>query len=126
MNGFLAVALGGALGSVLRHAAGLALARYAPSIETAGTLFVNVAGSGLLGLLMGWLLSLAEPRPLVFLFFATGLCGGFTTFSTFSREAVHMFETGPVLNAAAYVGVSVAGSLGAFFIALVIARRVFA
>lgn len=126
MNGFLAVALGGALGAVLRHAAGLAFARYAPGIETAGTLFVNVAGSGLLGLLMGWLVSSEQSRPMVFLFFATGVCGGFTTFSTFSREAVHMFMTGPALNAAAYVGASVVGSLGAFFIGLMLARRVFA
>ena len=126
MNGFLLVALGGAIGSVLRHAASLAFARYLPSFETAGTLFVNVFGSAVLGFFMGWLITQDTPRSLLFIFFATGVAGGFTTFSTFSRETIHMVLNGPPFNAAAYVIVSVIGSLGAYFIALTIARRAFA
>jgi fluoride exporter len=126
MNSLLVVALGGAIGSLLRHAAGLAAVRLAPGAETAGTLFVNVVGSGLLGLLMGWLLAQEGPRPLLFLFLATGVCGGFTTFSTFSREAVHMFMTGSVTNGLMYIALSVAGSLGGFFVGLMIMRRIMA
>jgi fluoride exporter len=126
MNGFIAVALGGALGSVLRHAATLGFARWTPGFETAGTLFVNVVGCGILGVFMGWLLSLDSPRNLLWMFFATGVCGGLTTFSTFSRETVHMFLNGPLLNALAYIGVSVVGSIGAYFAAMMIARRAFA
>ncbi len=126
MNGFILVAIGGAIGSALRYGASLAFARLLPGMETAGTLFVNVVGSGLLGLVMAWLLSLDTPRTLLFLFLTTGLMGGFTTFSTFSREAVHMFTEGSAIRAAIYVSVSVVGSLGAFFLCLLAGRRLFA
>lgn len=126
MNGFILVAIGGAIGSALRYGASLAFARLLPGMETAGTLFVNVVGSGLLGLVMAWLLSLDTPRTLLFLFLTTGLMGGFTTFSTFSREAVHMFTEGSAVRAAIYVSASVVGSLGAFFVCLLAGRRLFA
>lgn len=126
MNGFILVAIGGAIGSALRYGASLAFARLLPGMETAATLFVNVVGSGLLGLVMAWLLSLDTPRTLLFLFLTTGLMGGFTTFSTFSREAVHMFTEGSAVRAAIYVSVSVVGSLGAFFLCLLAGRRLFA
>ncbi len=126
MSGFLFVAMGGAVGSALRYGAGLAMSRFFPAMETAGTLFVNIAGSGALGLMMAWFLSLENPRTLLFLFLTTGLMGGFTTFSTFSREAVHMFTEGSAIRAFAYIGLSVAGSLGAFFVCLMAGRRLFA
>ncbi len=126
MNGFLMVALGGAIGSALRYGAGLLFARYLPEAETAGTLFVNVVGSGLLGAMMAWFLSLEAPRTLLFLFLTTGLMGGFTTFSTFSREAISMMIEGSVFRAAGYAGTSLAGSLSAFFLCFMAGRRLLA
>jgi CrcB protein len=125
MQGILLVAIGGAIGSVLRYGAGLGFARMFPQQEFLGTLFVNITGSGLLGLLLGWLLTLESPRNLLWLFAATGLCGGFTTFSTFSREAVMMMSDGAFVRAAGYIAASVTGALAALIAGIAIANRVF-
>ncbi len=125
MQGVILVAIGGAIGSALRYGAGAGFARYFPQHDYAGTLFVNIAGSGLLGLLMGWALTLENPRNLLWLFLATGLCGGFTTFSTFSREAVMMMSEGAFIRAAGYAAVSVTGAIAAMFAGLAVANRVF-
>lgn len=126
MYGLVCVALGGAIGSALRYGAGLAFARLIPSAEIGGTLFVNVVGSGLLGFIMAWFLTLDSPRTLLMLFLTTGLMGGFTTFSTFSRDAVQLLLEGSLLRAATYIAVSVVASLGAFSVCLVAGRRLFA
>jgi CrcB protein len=77
------VFLGGGLGSVMRYL----IAKYLPVIDSlpyTGTLLVNVVGCLLLGLATGYFMS-EQQRPLL-LFLGVGLCGGLTTFSTFSLE----------------------------------------
>ena len=96
----LLVASGGAVGSVLRYAAtGFAQRLYATGSGAAvsfpvGTLFVNITGSFLIGLLMG----LTESRALLGaearLLLVTGFLGGYTTFSAFSLEALVLFRAG--------------------------------
>ena len=109
------IALGGALGSVLRYllVAGIG----APW----GTAAVNVLGSFTIGALF----VLLDARAGWQLFLMTGLLGGFTTFSAFSLETALMIERGRYGPAAAYVGVSVVAAIAALFVGLMIARRLF-
>ncbi len=119
-----AVALGGAAGSVARYwltGVGQRLASGFPS----GTLLVNVAGSLLLGFLARFLLATgatAELRAAL----TIGLCGGFTTFSTFSYETVLLLESGSYARAAWYVVSSVLISLAAVWAGFVLARSLIA
>lgn len=128
MNGFFLVALGGAIGASLRHGAGLATVRLAPdSVWPWATLFVNVTGSLAMGLLVGWLaLKSSEAGQATRLFLATGVLGGFTTFSAFSLEVANMMRSGALAKAASYAGVSVLIGVGALFAGLWLARRMFA
>jgi len=128
MNGFFLVALGGAIGASLRHGAGLAAVRVIPGGNWPwGTFFVNVTGSLAMGLLVGWLAFKAnEGGQDMRLFLATGVLGGFTTFSAFSLEAANMMREGALAKAFGYAGASVLLGIGALFIGLWLARRVFA
>lgn len=110
------VALGGALGSVLRHLVSLgALALFGAAFPW-GTLAVNLLGSALIGVAGG--LGLGGGWRL---FVVTGVLGGFTTFSAFSLETGLLFERAPWL-AALYVGATLAGGLCAFALAYMLAR----
>jgi fluoride exporter len=84
------VAAGGAAGSVLRWAAERRVTASAPGGVPAGTLVVNVAGSALLGLLVG----LDAPTGVLALL-GTGLCGGVTTFSGICLQAVEVGRLSP-------------------------------
>jgi CrcB protein len=97
------IALGGAIGSVLRYLMVSAIG--AP----VGTLAVNVLGSFAIGVLFVWL----DAREGWQLFLMTGVLGGFTTFSAFSLDTLKLLQAGQTLQAAAYVGASVALSLAA-------------
>lgn len=104
------VAAGGALGSVARYLTILGAARaFGPAFPW-GTLAVNVAGSFAIGVLAVLLLGPKGPAPVSPLLIA-GFLGGFTTFSTFSLDALRLWQDGHVGEAAAYVAGSVALSL---------------
>lgn len=95
----IAVGLGGMVGSILRFAvASLLLAGCSPW----GTFTVNAAGSLAIGLLMTLV-----PQGGWYWFAVTGLCGGFTTFSTFSADAVRLLHDGEPASAAMYIAASV-------------------
>lgn len=127
MNGFLLVALGGAIGASLRHGVGLVALRHLPSGWPWGTSFVNIAGSLAMGMLIGWLALKAEgASQAARLFLATGVLGGFTTFSAFSLEVANMLRSGETVKAGLYAGLSVLLSVSALFIGLWMARRIFA
>lgn len=103
----LVVGLGGALGAVARWAGTEWVRGFAGDAFPWGTMAVNVLGSFALGFVMVWLQSMApsaQARQLV----AIGFLGSFTTFSTFSYEAVAMVRSGAVLRAGAYAAGSVA------------------
>ena len=106
---WLAVLAGGALGSALRYAVGRAW--LAPTSLTFpwGTVFVNVTGSMALGFLARYFAPPAGSHAL-FLFLTVGLCGGYTTFATFTLDAFALVERGAAVRAGAYVGASVVGS----------------
>jgi len=102
---WLAVAFGGAAGSVLRYAIGLAFVRTSLAFPF-GTLLVNVLGSFLIGVFARWL-SAPGLDPVWRIALTVGFCGGFTTFSTFSAELIALAQEGRILRAATYVVVSV-------------------
>ncbi len=116
VNGFLLVALGGALGSMARY--GLYRAVPAPW----GTLGVNIIGGFLMGLLVGVLSGRGLSADNERLFLGAGVLGGFTTFSAFSLDVVQMLERGAVGEAAVYAAGSTVLSIGGVFLGLVVGR----
>lgn len=98
----LYVALGGALGSVLRYILGGAVQRAFHAGFPYGTLVVNVLGCFFVGVLVKLFMNVEPPAPLRALLIV-GFCGGFTTFSTFSSEAIGLAEAGDYLRATGYV-----------------------
>jgi len=117
----LQVALGGAIGAVLRYLTGIGLVRlFGHTTFPLGVLTVNVTGSFAMGLFIGF----AAHRGLTPLspFVATGILGGFTTFSAFSLEAVTLYERGAIGLAAAYVLTNVTLSIAALFAGLALSR----
>ncbi|MDO9609978.1 MAG: fluoride efflux transporter CrcB [Brevundimonas sp.] len=127
MTRFLLVAAGGALGSMARFGLGLLAARLAPNAGwPMGTFAANVLGGLAMGLLIGWLaFKGGAQQETIRLFAAVGVLGGFTTFSSYSLEAVMMIERRDYALAAAYVVGSVVLAIVALFIGLMVARRAF-
>ncbi len=121
----LFVALGGALGATLRYfAVHLATRTLGPAFPY-GTLSVNVIGSLMMGIAAAWFLMRGQGGPSsTALFIMTGVLGGFTTFSAFSLDALLLMEQGRMPAAAAYIGLSVALSVGALFAGITLARSV--
>lgn len=120
------VALGGALGSVSRFLMGPALQRAFNATFPVGTLIINILGSLVLGFVMRLAIEGVSVTPEARAFIAVGFCGGFTTFSTFSYEAIRLLEDGEGWRAAAYIVASVMLSLLAAFVGLVAARELVA
>jgi len=104
LKNFLLVGLGGGIGSMLRYGTSLLFtSRYFPY----STLAVNIIGSFIIGLVLGMSLKSEYFLSNWKLFLATGICGGFTTFSSFSAENVELLQTGKTLSALMYIVASV-------------------
>lgn len=118
----LIVAAGGAIGAAGRHLVGLATLRLLGPGFPWGTLFVNIAGCFAMGLLIAAFVRLMPSDGALRLFLATGVLGGFTTFSAFSLDVAVLWERGAPLAATGYVVASVAGSILAVFAGLAVMR----
>lgn len=118
------VALGGGLGASARYLTGIAATRVFGHGFPFGTLTVNIVGSLLMGVLIGWLARRGMGQSQLQVFLATGLLGGFTTFSAFSLDAVTLWERGEGSLALAYVLASVVFSILALFGGLMIMRGI--
>ncbi|MFK7875091.1 MAG: fluoride efflux transporter CrcB [Paracoccaceae bacterium] len=119
------VAMGGALGSVLRFLWGLGVVRLTgPSDFPFAIVSVNILGS----FLMGVFVVTASVRGLTPMspFVMTGLLGGFTTFSAFSLETITLIERGHFGLAVLYIGISVGVSVAALALGIWLARGIFA
>ncbi|MGD9914694.1 MAG: fluoride efflux transporter CrcB [Rhizobiaceae bacterium] len=118
----LLVAVGGAIGASLRHIVNLGALRVVGPDFPWGTMALNIAGSLVMGLFVGWLAMRAGVSDALRLFVATGILGGFTTFSAFSLDVAVLWERGAHLGAFGYAAASVAGSILALFVGLWLAR----
>ena len=98
----LAVALGGAIGSVARYLTSLAVEAYSTSKFPYETLTANLVGCFLIGLLWGYFERLSISNEFR-LFLFTGVLGGYTTFSTFARENIQLFKSGEPFSALSYI-----------------------
>jgi CrcB protein len=120
------VALGGAIGALLRYQSGRLMTHWlGPNVVTAfpwATLTVNVVGSLVMGALAGFLARHGQGGEQWRLFIGVGLLGGFTTFSSFSLELMLLIERGQPFQALTYALVSVLAGLTALYIGLIIMR----
>src|ERR1700761_8695418 len=113
-----AVAAGGALGSVTRYLVGIASGRLFGTNFPWGTLIINVTGSFLIGAFVGMFATRWELPQAVRIFLPVGICGGYTTFSTFSLDAWYLMERGQNAASLAYMLSSVVLSVIALIGAL--------
>ena len=125
MNAYLLVGIGGALGSIARYGSGVAVGKlWGPSFPVA-TVLVNIVGSLAMGLFIGFL---ARTTPAwqadARLFVAVGVFGGFTTFSTFSLDVIVLIERGEIIQALAYVLISVVVAVAALYVGLLLTRGI--
>jgi fluoride exporter len=121
--GYLIVFLGGGLGAALRHGVNIAAARLLGPNFPFGTLTVNVTGSIAMGLLAGYFAFRGDASQHWRLFLATGILGGYTTFSAFSLDVAVLWERQAVWPALAYVLASVLLSVGGLFAGLLMFRQ---
>ncbi len=122
MLNIIAIMIGGGIGSACRHGLFVLVQGRAGHDFPVGTLTINLIGSLLVGLLWGLLESVhlsSETRLFIF----TGLLGGFTTFSAFSRETAQMFKVGQWKAACCYVGLSNILGVALVFAGLFAARQ---
>jgi CrcB protein len=117
------VALGSAVGGMVRFALGALIQQRTGTTFPVGTLAVNLSGSLLLGFLLRYSLGTPAVSAEVRAFLTTGVCGGFTTFSTFSYETAALIEDGDYRRAAWYVGLSLVLSLAGAFLGIGLARE---
>ena len=111
LQALLAVAAGGAIGSVARYLVGIGSTKLFGLAFPWGTLIINIFGSFLIGVFAeSFALKWNLPQSAQ-IFLTVGICGGFTTFSTFSLDAYVLIERGELWPATAYIAGSVALSI---------------
>jgi CrcB protein len=121
----LAVGVGAAIGGIGRLlVTQLVVARAGAGAAPWATMFINVSGSFLIGIVIELATSRAGLPPIWRYFLATGILGGYTTFSTFSFEALSYWTGGLTLTALFYVVGSVLLGIGAAFAGILTARAV--
>ena len=121
---YLIVFLGGGIGAALRHGFNLGFARVLGTTFPYATLFENVTGSLVMGLLVGWFALKGGVPQHWQLFLTTGVLGGYTTFSAFSLDTAVLYERGAIGPAALYVLLSVALSIAGLFAGMAVVRAV--
>lgn len=122
MTHTLLVACGGAFGAALRHLTNSAAMRLLGPNYPWGTLTVNILGSFVMGLIVELVARRLGASTEMRLFLATGVLGGYTTFSAFSLDTILMWERGAVASAFGYVVLSVVLSLAALVGGLALGR----
>ena len=110
LKNVLLVGAGSFIGGAARYLVSLAMKNASKGFPWA-TLLVNLAGCFLIGLLWGLFSKTSSEGSNWALFLTVGLCGGFTTFSTFSKEALVMLQSGNVWGFAGYIVLSVAAGI---------------
>jgi CrcB protein len=124
MKLYLIVAFGSGIGGLLRYVISDFVYKYSASLFPYGTLTVNVVGSFILGLVLFYLDSLKLISTEMRLFLTIGLCGGLTTFSTFSYETVKLIQDSEYLLAGTNVLLNVLITLLAVLLAAFISKLI--
>ena len=125
MQSFLLVGAGGALGAMSRYGVGMLVGRLWPMSFPLATLLINVIGSLAMGIFVGLMARLLPAwQEEARLFVAVGILGGFTTFSSFSLDAIVLLERGALWQAVAYVLLSVVLCLIGLYLGLLVTRGV--
>jgi CrcB protein len=123
MFNLLLVVVGGGIGAGIRHLTNIGALRLVGSSYPWGTMAINIVGSFAMGLFIAMLMRRGGSDQLR-LFVATGIFGGFTTFSAFSLDFATLWERGATLPALGYALASVVGAIIALFLGLWLARTV--
>jgi len=126
MIGYLVVFVGAGVGGMLRHFLNIWIARLAGTHFPMHTFVINITGSIVMGIITALFALKGGATGHLRLFLATGILGGYTTFSTFSLDAILLWERHDYLLAAYYVGGSVVLSLLGLVAGLWIVRTVLA
>ena len=116
MSALLAIAAGGALGSVTRHLMNVGIMHSVGAPFPYGILTVNVLGSVLMGIAIAFAATVWQPSQELKLFVTVGFLGAFTTFSAFSLDIMSLWMRGEILSAFIYTAASVLLSVTAVFI----------
>ncbi|CCM75759.1 fluoride efflux transporter CrcB [Rhizobium mesoamericanum] len=118
------VAVGGAIGSVLRYYVSQWALKLAGPAFPWGTLTVNVVGCFVIGVFAEMILKRFDASPELRLLLITGFLGGLTTFSSFSLDAITLFERGAALSGALYIVASVGLSMAGVICGLALMRAI--
>ena len=122
MKMLLLASAGGAIGAGTRYALTQWFAAKGWTAYPWATLAINVSGSILMGLTVGLLMARGSLAPELRVFLATGILGGYTTFSAFSLEVWQLAERGETGAAVAYIAASVVLSIAGLGLGLLVAR----
>lgn len=117
------VGIGGAIGSILRYLASTGIQNKFLSAFPYGTMLVNISGCFIIGIIYA-LAARNNLSPEWRFFLATGLCGGYTTFSTFSYESLSLLRDGELFYATAYIAASVVLGILATFLPILIIEKI--
>jgi len=118
---YLLVGIGGMTGAMLRYGVSLA-GQFISSGFPVGTLTVNILGSFLIGLIAELSSATTLISPEMRLLIVTGICGGFTTFSSFMYEIMALLRDGEVLFALLYIAASSIGGFLALYLGMLFSK----
>lgn len=124
MNIWLSIAAGGALGACTRYATTHMITRMMGVGFPYGTVAVNIVGSLFMGVVIGLLARYAEGQEPWRSFLVIGFLGSYTTFSSFSLDAIALIQRGELLAGGGYIFISVLGSLFALLLGLALVKAV--
>ena len=120
LKNILLVFLGGGFGSVIRYL--ISKIDFASNYYPYNTLAVNIIGSLMLGVIIGYFLKNENINSNYLIFFTTGFCGGFTTFSAFANESLKMLTEGELVSFFSYLFFSIFFGICAVFLGFYISK----